>query len=329
MITRWNDIHIVLFAAYFLFLKTNDLSAFLKRGIPNLLLFSIVVFLIFFFTQGLAWKVCLGGYFTLPYDPVNIMRPISVLYSFASVINVFHIFVGLDWGLLYTMLPFVIGFFSFFWFNPLVISRNHILDRIIYAILFSLPFIIVLKWQQQGSYYGYRHLLSLLPFTCIGLAAFFNRIRKVFPNYLKYLYIFMVIILIFNFFLILPLEYDKSTTLELGSNVMGGYGWVNNAYVINAIKIYFISPVKTLLGLFIRGFMGGYIFGVIYLIFPDVFSKIAVLNPKIQKYFALDSFEKGLVLFYPLLAIGMLAILYIIMKKIYKIEKRSFNDENN
>ena len=316
LITRWNDLHIVVFALYFLCVHHDSRSHFIQKGIPRAVFFLLLVFAIFFFTQGLAWKYFSGGYFILPYDP-TIPGIGFVLFSGSTLLNFIHIFIGLDWGLIYTMLPFVFGLIALFWFDPLMISPWRLLNRIAYTLLFSLPFIIVLTWRQQGSYYGYRHLLSLLPFVCVGLAVLLDRLYTKFPSFRKFLAYYMIVIVTFNFFLILPFEYDQSTTLELGVSVMGGGGWINDFYVINAIKIYFSLSAKMLAGLFVRGFLGGYVFGGIYLLSPNIFSNLATMDAKIQQYYALDSPEKWVVLLYPLLVISMLITLNIFMNKKY------------
>ncbi len=323
IITRWNDIHIMLFVIYFICVRSYITKTPFKKTILFLMTFCVIVFCVFFFTQGLAWKSFTGGYFRLPVDPSS-MHGRSSLLSLATLINLFHIFAGLDWGILFTMLPFVIGIVGFLWFNPLSMLKGHSFDRIIYVLLFALPFIIVLKWRQQGSYYGYRHLLSLLPFACVGLAFFLDRLYRGFSGRLRFIYAFTIIILAFNFLLMLPFEYDESTTLAVGEHTMGGYGWVNNAYTKNALKIYFTSDLKTTAGMFMRGFAGAYIFAGIYSLFPDTFYEIADVDEKIQLYFAPDSFEKMLVLFYPFFAIAMLVGCYALIKRVVVIKKGEF-----
>lgn len=314
LITRWDDILIVLFVLYFLSVRSINLSQRERNSILKPLLFSLIVFCVFFFTQGLAWKAFLGSYFKLPYDPLTVTVPIT--NSVSSLAVFLHIFIGLDWGIIYTMFPFVIGLIGFLWFNPLAISKRYYFNRIVYGIVFLIPFMVILKYRQHGSYYGYRYFLSILPFACLGLAVFVDRIYKKFPKSLKFYTLFIAIIVVFNFFLILPFEYNDSTTLTPGYNIMGGGNWINDNYISNAIRIYFISPLKTIGGLFMRGFLGGYIFSGTYLLFPDFFLKITELNPKIYSYYAITSHNKGIAMFYPLLAIGVLFVFRGLINKI-------------
>lgn len=306
LITRWNDFNIILFAMYFLFLQSSQLSKPIKT-IFKILLFSTVVFLVFFFTQSLAWKFFLGSYFKLPYNPLTVVKQAPNYLSIPSAL--LHVFIGLDWGIVYTMLPFTIGLVSFLWLDPLRVSKIYYLDKIVYCLLLLSPFIIILNYKQQGSYYGYRNLLSSLPFACLGLAAFLGRIYGKFPNSLKYLKFCLLAIVIFNFFLILPFEYNQSTSLEPGYSILGGGGWVNDSYVLNAIRIYFISPVKDLIGLFMRGFAGGYIFCGIYLFFPDIFLKVAGANQKIASYYTINSYDRWIAMLYPVF-VGLLLIIF-------------------
>jgi len=71
-----------------------------------------------------------------------------------------------------------------------------------------------------------------------------------------------------------------------------------------------------------RGFLGGYVFGGIYLLSPAFFSKIAAMNGKIQQYYALSSLDQVLVLFYPLLAVAVLLIANRLLNK-----ERSTNEQ--
>ena len=308
IITRWNNIHILCFILYWLFMHKNYFSGILKRKIIAFMIFPVIIFLIFFLTQSLAWKYFYGSYFTL--FPLNKGATFAEILSLQGLKNLFHIFIGLDWGLLYTMFPFVVGLFAFLWLNPLKISKRKVLERIFYIMLFSFPFVIVLRWQRQADYYGYRYLLSLLPFTCIGISFLFDRILKKFPGLDRLLVLFTIIVLASTFLLMLPFEYTQPTNLERGTSLMGGNGYINNSYLANASKFYFTSSPKTLGGSFTRGFLGAYVFGSIYLLSPDFFTKISGMNTKIQQYYALDSFDKIIVLIYPLLVFLMLLAVY-------------------
>jgi len=184
----------------------------------------------------------------------------------AHLKNPIHIFIGLDWGMLYTMLPIAAGLGWLLLFNPFKISRLGILDRIIYFTIISIPFHIVLSWQHQASYYGYRYLLSLLPFSCIGLAGFLKYVRSrlAYNANVRKLLIWACIsaILLFNFLIMLPFEKSSGTILEKGATPMGGYApYINNKYVINAAKFYLESSLREKLNIFWSGFGTTYVYG--------------------------------------------------------------------
>jgi hypothetical protein len=262
LITRWNDIHILFFTVFFiLFVKTDfgNKGYLWKNRLINLTIFLVVVGVIFFLTQCQAWKYFGGSYFKLPYSLSNVRGSVfqtSILVHFK---NILHIFIGLDWGILYTMFPVLVGLIWFLIYNPIKISKWEIVDRIVYFILFSIPFIIVLGWKTQASYYGYRYLLSLLPFCCVGIGSFVEYVLKKMSHnrILKIVfYLSIVILLLFNILLILPFEYAPGNMLACGISKMGGSGWVNNEYVMNAIKFYLSSPLRN--NVFNRGFGGAY-----------------------------------------------------------------------
>jgi hypothetical protein len=314
LISRWNNIHILCLAVYWLCMYAKSFSGILKNRIALITIFLFIVFLVFFLTQSLAWKYFYGSYFTL--FPLNQGASVSQIISLQGFKNLVHIFFGSDWGIVYTMLPFVIGLGGFLWFNPLSISRRRGLEKMFYFILFSLPFFIVLRWQRQADYYGYRYLLSLLPFACIGLCVILNNIYKRFFSYQRVLGACIIIVLAFNFLLMLPFEYKESTNLEWGTSAMGGAGFINNSYVTNAVKLYFTLPPKAWAGMFTRGFLGGYVFGGMYLFTPDLFLDIASTDAKIKGYYALDTTDKFIVLMYPLLVVAMLFMVNTLTKKL-------------
>ncbi len=322
LITRWYAVNIFFLILCYLFTHKIIPSGF-KNGVFILLLFALSAFTVFFFTQGLAWKAYVGGYFSLPYNPDKIegTRPIADFLSVQSIKNVVHIFVGLDWGMLYTMLPVLIGLAGFFIFSFLRISGNIRVDRMIYLVVFAFQFFIVIKLGLPGCFYGFRHLLALVPFSCFGLAAIFGRISSGKENRMKWIWLFVAIVLVFNFLLILPFERSESTSLQYGPSSMGGVGWVNNTYIIKALTLYFSLPPKNLLGLFSRNFLGQYVLGGIYLFSKDIFIKIVSMGNGIQ-YFALDSLDKIIVLLYPPLAVSMLVCLYIFLNRFIKIRGR-------
>lgn len=307
LITRWNDIHVLCFVIYLiLFKETESLNAFCRR-LFFLLFFLCVVFFVFFLTQCQAWKIFNGSYFKPSYNPVGSNMDIRVLFSLTSLKNLMHILVGKDWGIIYTMFPAVLGVVCLFKYCTFKISSLSILERTVYSLLFAFPFLVVLSWKQQGSFYGYRHLLSCLPFAIVGMGSYFNKLKSI-----KVLRILCLLLMFANFLVILPFEYVPSTNLSTGITEMGGVGWVNNEYFVNSLKVYFELEPKAFVGMFMRGYFGAYVLGSLSLLAPDVFLNIA--TEKVVKYYALNTFSKQIVLIYPIVFVLLIVLTYFIFK---------------
>lgn len=324
IITRWNDIHVLLFSAYFLlFIDLGKRKNLGKRKFICLIIFIISVGAVFFFTQMQAWKYFFGSYFKLPYNlhnllpsspgrifPSNIHQilPFSMPQILTSELpymklsllgvpligflkNPLHILIGPDWGILYTMFPMAVGLVLFLSFNPLKISRRGILDRFIYSIVLLIPFLVILIWKHQASYYGYRYLLSLLPFSCIGVAYFFKYgTRNLINNrkFKKFVWICVALLVIFNILLMLPFENSSGTTLDYGVSTMGAEcRYINNKYFINAVKFYFTSSFRDIFYVFQQGFAAAYVHGL----------------------------ERRIVSVYPLIVISLIIISFFILRK--------------
>lgn len=328
MVTRFNNVHILFFSLCFLFfsnprfLKQKSV-VFNKIAVISIALISALLLIIL--TQGLAWIYFYGGFFHIPFKiliPANaIMVKSSLIYEILTGLkSLVHTFFGVDWGLIFTMLPFVIGIVSAIIFVPLNIysgKNGKMIERLVYLLVFMVPFFIVVKWQKQGCFYGYRYLLSILPFCCLGFAAFLDRLIKKYKEKISNkLVIGSIMLVAINFLLILPFEYTTETTLTPQISTMGGFGWVNNQYVVNAVKFYFVSGPKKIAGAFARGFLGAYAFGAISIVRPDKLDKFQ--EAKVIEYYKIDSINKVSVLFYPLIVFGFLfSADFIIRKRVY------------
>ena len=310
LITRWNDVHIVFFTSMFLFSAPKVGFA---QKIKNILLYTGGIFIIFFFTQSMAWKTFMGGYFRLPFNPATVRGTSANMLPFALLNNFFHVWFALDWGIVYTMLPFAVGVTVFFFRCPLQWYKGKVQDVLTRIVLVGLPFILVLKWQSQAEYYGYRFLISLVPFAAVGIAELLNLCDKWVDNNKNLLKIIFVFIVMFNFFLILPFEYTERTSLTLGVSSMGGEGWINNAYIKNALSAYFTLPLKEFAGLFLRGFAAAYAFAVAAFLIPQI---IPSLPEKLCDYYVIRTVDQLYVLlFYPFLC--MLSVFLI--NKLYTL----------
>lgn len=328
LITRWNDVHILLFVIYYI--VSAGVTSYKKRDewikkIAFVMLFSVIVFLVFFLTQSQAWKCFSGGYFETHLGPGGGLAAkycALTTRSIATYVRFFiHMFIGKDWGLLYTMLPFVLGLIMLLVYSPFKLLRakgGEFFDRLILTVVIALPFLVVFSQHNQAAYYGYRLLLSLLPFSAIGLAKFIDILNVSVLNggIIKKIFVVLVsVVLILNFFLILPFEYTKETTLKVdggkdGNVVLGGWG--NSAYVLNAVKFYFVSDKKVLAGAFMKGYAGAYFFGLVSLFSDDIGNKY---SPKIEKCYALRVYERIVALFYPFLVLLFICGAYALLRK--------------
>lgn len=296
LITRWNDLHI----AFFCFVvivsagwRSVKIQAKKIQFFRYAFLFAAVALLFFFLTQGVVWLSNYGSIKNFISFYTNLTREYLSLASNLGINvprngwlkNVIHIMFGLDWGLLFTMPVLLVGGIAFIFGSGQIFKHYRIFHFFLAVLTFTFPFFIVLLWKNTGDFFGYRFLVSLLPFSAIGYAAF---LENKFPQFRKINAAIIVVFCILNFFIILPFEYVDATTLTPGYTAMGGYGWRNNAYFINAIMFYFQSGFTTLVGAFSRGYLAAFIFGALSIIEVD----LARFGPKVKIYFSLTGYKE-------------------------------------
>jgi len=324
VMTRLNNVHIVFLATYFLLTigkKSFDKRKLYTKKIAILITLITISFCFIFIIQCQIWKHSMGNYsghyisYVKHAVSLNIKRGMVVHLKCLA-----QVFFGKDWGLLYTMFPFVLGITFFLIYNPLKLSKYRyggLFDRIVYFVVILLPFLVQLHSQTPGCYYGYRYLLSILPISCLGLAKFIDLIlQKSNDSKIanKLIIVFVIVLLLFNFLSMLPFEYTPETTLKWDKSNYGNKGWVNNSYFVNTIKFYFVSNKKVLIGAFLRGYLGVYSFGLLSLI-PGF--DLAKYSPKVEQYFALNNYNNIVALFYPILVILFLLLAHKLLKKKY------------
>jgi len=297
IITRWNDIHLILFSLFMIF---SIINRPLRHKLFALVVFLIIVFLSFILTQGLVWYSNFGSInkFIMFYKGLTERHFGLSHIATGWPVNLFYIIFGLDWGIIFTMPILVIGGLAFIGYSHSLFVRNKLISLFIALFIFMSPFFIILKWRSTGGFYGYRFLVSLLPLAALGFALLVkNRILNSKIINMRIVTNFIIIFCLFNFFIILPFEYADTTTLRVGYLTLGGYGWQNNSYFINAILFYFHSSIIPLIGIFSRGYLAASVFGILSALGVD----LARFGPKVSTYFPLVGYK------------GCVAIVYFVL----------------
>lgn len=296
VITRWNDIYFLPLSLVFLFYPCIK-----KRGEGKESLSATGLFLLFLglfaLLQAEAWIKTYGHLkdFISYYYELH-KQYISSKNTFALYLkNLAHVFLGFDWGVLFTMPVLGFGGAAFIIKPEFRLFKRRILNSLLFLLLFWASIHVVLQWKNTGEFYGYRFLVSLLPFSAVGFASL---LRSLPHRHIKICAALVLAYCVFNFFVILPFELTGKTTLVSGTiTPMGGSGWGNNAYFANAVKFYFESDFKTLLSAFSRGYLAAFIFGLASLCGAD----LEKFSQKVKEYFTLNSYRQYTAFIYPLL----------------------------
>jgi len=317
-ITRWNDVYLLL--PCLILLIVFSLRAYKKdrfqRSLYNSVAF-LTVFGIILSLQAAAWVKIYGSVndFLSYYYQIHASYISSKNTAAMYLRNLLHIFFGLDWGILFTMPVLLLGGIAFTINPKIMIPRHKILSIMLFILTFWACFHVVLQWKNTGEFYGYRFLVSLLPLCAIGFAAL---IEIPWLKYKKIISFLILVFCLFNFFIILPFELtDKTTLLPDNISPMGGRGWGNNAYFINALKFYFQSDLNTLISDFSRGYLAAFIFGIISLFGID----LARFGDKVKNYFSLTSYRSCIAFFYPVLMAIWFYFLRILDRKFIQNEQ--------
>lgn len=317
-ITRWNDIYLLLpcFVLLIAFSRRAYKKDRLQRSPYNTVVF-LTVFGIILTLQAVVWVKIYGSvnFFLSYYYQIHASYISSKNTATMYLGNLLHVFFGLDWGILFTMPVLLFGGIAFI-INPrIMILKHKILNIILFLLAFWACFHVVLQWKNSGEFYGYRFLVSLLPFCAIGCAAL---IEIPWLKYKKIITFLILVFCLFNFFIILPFELTEKTTL-LPDNIspMGGRGWGNNAYFINALKFYFQSDFNILISAFSRGYLAAFVFGMISLFGTD----LARFGDKVRNYFTLPSYRSCIAFIYPVLTVIWFYFLRKLDKKLIQNEQ--------
>lgn len=313
-ITRWNDAYLLpfclIFLAYIAQKGAPGRTGALGPMVRHCALFLIVFSGFFLCAQVSAWKSIYGNigdfaafYVSKHVTHVNLTAAYPAFPGLVTIKNLLHILLGLDWGVLFTMPVLFFGTIAFIVNDKLIVTSSKALQRAFFASLFIAPFYFVLLWKNTGDFYGYRFLVSLLPFAAFGAASLIERHEK---RNLKVVSAAVYCFCLANFFIILPFEFsDRVSLLPHTVTPLGGSGWGNNRYVLNAAMFYFTSDIKTLASLFARGYAAFFIFGFLSKTGFD----LARFSPKVQSYFSLSSYRQYVAIVYFLLVVSWAAFL--------------------
>lgn len=293
IITRWNDLYLLMFCFVFMFCFALRKCNF-QRGISC---FTVFIFFlgIFLALQAAVWvktygnlKDFFGYYYQLHAQFISSKNTIS-----AYLRNFLHIIFGLDWGVLFTMPVLFFGGITLIVNPKLRILKYKILDIMLFLLIFWASFHVVLQWKNTGEFYGYRFLISLLPFSAIGFATLSEKLWEKYGKIIKRL---VLIFCFFNFLILLPFELIEKTSLSANNiTPMGGMGWGNNAYFINALRFYFTCDIKTFISVFLRGYLAASVFSIISLLGIDLIR----FGDKVKNYYTLSGYRLYLVFLYP------------------------------
>ncbi len=149
--------------------------------------------------------------------------------------RIWHILVGIDWGLLYTAPFLLIGLaYSFFiqteaakalrWITPLLLINLW----------------VVIQWMTQGSWYGYRYIIfSAFPLLVYPFALFIDRFAK---QWGWKFWIGVMIIAVFPTASMICFENSPNLNLHVTPQYFGVSGWGNNTYQLEVWKALFTFP---------------------------------------------------------------------------------------
>ncbi|HOO78537.1 MAG TPA: hypothetical protein PLZ73_11705 [bacterium] len=218
----------------------------------------------FLLTQGAAWWVYLGRLFPPPWSwitPSVIDREGLRVWLPGGVVtdlnNLRQVFFGLDWGLAWTALPALAGWAGLLLLpmRPLGNRAGNGLNRLFLFLIVALPFVIVLRWREQGSAFGYRYFSGTLPLAAVGLTAVLKkagarRIGRAAVNAAA------AVLIAGTLLSLLPYRRFPSTEMKRTETPLGGYCWTNNSYLRSAAACYAAAAPGVRRRLLLSGYLG-------------------------------------------------------------------------
>ncbi|MBF0571371.1 MAG: hypothetical protein HQL12_05815 [Candidatus Omnitrophica bacterium] len=256
----WKQIGIGLALGFLFLVRYNDFAAVLiwpfalycrdRRNLRDpqfwgkiFIMYSTAILLILFFK---TWPDILTNHkgYVGVWDQMTTAQPIKFYLK-----RFIHIFLGPDWGLIYSAPFILIALLSIFFLN-FPIKRRLLLC--LAPMLFN--FYGVLMWRTQGCWYGYRYLIAAItPVLVFPLAHFLYLSQEKFG---KKIFVFFVVAAVFPLFSMLCFEGNNTNlTMQVILQYFGREGWGNNTYQLEIWKTLFFQPCGFLMAIFKGGFL--------------------------------------------------------------------------
>ena len=141
-----------------------------------------------------------------------------------------HVFIGIDWGLIYTAPFLLIGLIYLY-----CLRSEKIVPFQGLSVLLLVNLGIIMQWMTQGGWYGYRYFIFIaFPLASYPFALFLENFTSRFG---RYFWIVIGIIFLFPFLSMVCFEGNNSNlTLSIVNQYFDVTGWGNNTYQFEVWK---------------------------------------------------------------------------------------------
>ncbi len=217
-LTRPNDIAFALLWPLLMMDYSKGTVHALLRSIPGAFLFAgaVLVFQI--------WPDAANHMHPYAWAGQYLTTPMSVTSFFQRIV---HIFLGTDWGLVYTA-PFLL-----ISLGGLFLLERPVLKRFIWLLLpMAVNFYVIISWGSQGGWYGYRYfVVSAIPVMALPLALILEWASKKIRGWVILLAILLSLPPVFSMLAfegcsyfnlqVVPVDFNRSdwTNPELQANI--------------------------------------------------------------------------------------------------------------
>ncbi|MFC1546425.1 hypothetical protein ACFL4O_01770 [bacterium] len=306
-LVRYNNLAMVFVVPIILYcFRENNFN--FKKNLKHLIYVYGTAFLIL-----LIFKVYPLLLYGENYSSIIKSRLFILYHPIVYIKRIAHIFLGIDWGLIFTAPFAVIGLFSLFLIKE--DKLKNVLLLLLLPIIINLYIVIV--WGTQAGWYGYRYLVFSLAPAVVYPFAKIIRLFTARYGYKKF-YIFVFTVSLFPLLSMLVFEGNPANLtlhiiVDYFNNVGSGANeWGNKFYQVEVWKTLIFNPLQFI----IASFKGGMLY-IVY-IFALIFKLIKFLPQVIlEKYqvFRVDIFIKTLIIYiFPFL-------MYFIIKKLNLIKE--------
>ncbi len=194
--------------------------------------------------------------FLNPHQGYNwVLGDLSQVYPLSFYLKrIFHILLGIDWGLIYTAPFILIGIIALF------VSRFTLKKKLLICLApMAINFYMIVMWKEQGAWYGYRYIIaSIIPLLIYPLALLIQRSEGKYGRKMAAIWGLIAVVPLLS---MLSFEGNSTNlTLALSWNSFGAYQWGNNTYQMEVWKMLVFHPIE----LFIAIFKGGLLY-IVYL----------------------------------------------------------------